>query len=110
MSHPVDKEHFKIMFEYAPISLWEEDYSRLKRTLDDLRDQGVQSLSAYLVEHPEFVDDCMNQIIVRDINQHTLTMFKAKSKQELLNNLEKIFRDEMRAHFVTELRHIGMGT
>ena len=103
MLHPVDEEHFKTLFEYAPISLWEEDYSRLKRTLDDLRAQGVQSLSAYLVEHPEFVDGCMSQIIVRDVNQHTLIMFKASEKQELLSNLDKIFRDEMRHHFVSEL-------
>ena len=103
MSHPVEEEHFKTLFEYAPISLWEEDYSRLKHTLDDLRAQGVQSLSAYLEEHPEFVDGCMSQIIVRNVNQHTLTMFKASDKQELLSNLDKIFRDEMRHHFVSEL-------
>lgn len=103
MSHPFDEEHFKTLFEYAPISLWEEDYSRLKHTLDDLRAQGVESLSAYLVEHPEFVDVCMGQIIVRDVNQYTLTMYQASEKQELLTNLDKVFRDEMRHHFVSEL-------
>ncbi len=103
MPHPADEEYYKNLFEYAPISLWEEDYSQLKRMLDDLRAQGVKSLTTYLVEHPEFLDQCMSQIIVRDVNQHTLTMFKASSKQELLSNLEKIFRDEMRRHFVSEL-------
>ena len=103
MRTPDVEEHFHTLFEYAPISLWEEDYSKLKRALDDLRVQGVQSLSAYLDKHPGFVDECMSQIIVRDVNQHTLTLFKASSKQELLDNLDKIFRDEMRGHFVTEL-------
>ena len=99
---PVE-EHFKTLFEYAPISLWEEDYSNLKRMLDDLRVKGVQSLTTYLKKHSEFVDKCMGQIIVRDVNQHTLTLFKANSKLELFDNLDKVFRDEMRSHFVAEL-------
>ncbi len=94
-----DEEHFKTLFEYAPISLWEEDYSDLKSALDNLRTQGVKSLSDHLKKHPEFVDECMRKIIVRDVNQHTLTLFKANSKQELLDNLDKIFREEMRRHF-----------
>ena len=103
MSYTRDEEHFKTLFEYAPISLWEEDYSGLKHALDNLRAQGVKSLSEYLKDHPEFVDECMSKIIVRDVNEHTLTLFKASSKQELLDNLDKVFRKEMQAHFTTEL-------
>jgi diguanylate cyclase (GGDEF)-like protein len=103
MTYIRDEEHFKTLFEYAPISLWEEDYSDLKRALDDLRTEGVKSLSDYLKEHPDFVDECMSKIIVRDINEHTLRLFKASSKQDLLDNLDKIFREEMREHFVDEL-------
>ena len=103
MSYLRDEEHYKTLFEYAPISLWEEDYSDLKSALDELRAEGVKSLSDYLENHPEFVAECMSKIIVRDVNEHTLTLFKASSKQELLDNLDKIFRKEMRDHFVTEL-------
>ena len=103
MTYIRDEEHFKTLFKYAPISLWEEDYSGLKNALDDLRAQGVKSLSEYLDIHPEFVGECMSKIIVRDVNEHTLRLFKASSKQALLDNLDKIFREEMRNHFVTEL-------
>ena len=103
MSKSPEDEHFKSLFEYAPISLWEEDYSELKHTLDDLRAQGVRSLTEHVKKHPEFIDECMAKIVVRDINQHTLTLFKAKSKQELLDNLDRVFRDDMREHYVTEL-------
>jgi diguanylate cyclase (GGDEF)-like protein len=103
MPNPRDEEYTKTLFEYAPISLWEEDYSDLKRALEDLRAQGVRSLSVYLKDHPEFVDECMSRIVVRDVNRHTLTLFGAKSKQELLANLDKVFRDDMRHHFLDEL-------
>ncbi len=46
MIEPAEEEHFKTLFEYAPIALWEEDYSNIKRLFDELRQQGILSLGA----------------------------------------------------------------
>jgi hypothetical protein len=40
------------MFDLAPVSLWVEDYSELKRKLDGWRAEGVTDLVAYLGEDP----------------------------------------------------------
>lgn len=103
------EEHYQILFEYAPISLWEEDYSGIQRLFDGLRQRGVQSLETYLAEHPAFVDECLGQIKVIQVNQQTLTMFKATSSAELLDNLGKIFRDGMRQHLESELLALWHG-
>ena len=52
------------MFEYAPISLWEEDYSGIKRLFDELRPRVSNRWRIYLAQHPDFVDACMRQINV----------------------------------------------
>lgn len=109
MVKPADEEHFKTLFEHAPISLWEEDYSNIKRLFDGLRQQGVHSLESYLDENPDFVDECIQQITVLDVNQQTLSMFKAESKADLFSNLEHIFRDGMRHHFRSELLALWNG-
>ena len=37
-----DKEYLVKLFEYAPISLWEQDFSGIKKIMDELRaDPGV---------------------------------------------------------------------
>lgn len=90
-------------FEYAPISLWVEDFSAIKHLLDDLRESGVESLDAYLNAHPAFAGRSMRRIRVLDVNQQTLAMFKAASKEEFLANLDKVFRDKMRRHWQSEL-------
>jgi len=36
----------RILFEYSPISLWEEDFSEVRRVLDALRAQGVDDMDA----------------------------------------------------------------
>ena len=102
-------DHFESLFEYAPISLWEEDYSGIKKFFDELRASGVNDLDKYLDEHSEEIDSSLRRIKVTHVNRETLTMFGAKSEAELLANLDKIFRDEMRVHFRTELMALWSG-
>ena len=102
-------DHFASLFEYAPISLWEEDYSGIKNFFDELRSSGVTDLEQYFHQHPQEIDQCMSRIRVTHVNHATLSMFGAKSENELLANLDKIFRDEMRAHFRTELMALWNG-
>ena len=103
------EEHYLSLFQYAPISLWEEDFSPIHRLLDGLRQRGVQSLENYLAENPAFVDECMGQIKVINVNEKTLTLFKAASLTELLARLDQVFRAGMRHHFASELLALWHG-
>jgi diguanylate cyclase (GGDEF)-like protein len=107
MSTPDVKPDY--LFEYAPISLWEEDYSDLKQHLDQLRASGVTDLGAHLAQHPEIVSESMARIRVTKVNRKTLHMFHAASRDELMANLDRVFRDEMRKHFYDELLAIWRG-
>src|SRR5689334_18725288 len=102
-------DHFESLFAYAPISLWEEDYSGIKQFFNELRAKGVTDLAGHFNEHPGDVDACMKFIKVRHVNRETLTMFGAGSEEELLDNLDSIFRDEMRLHFRAELLALWNG-
>jgi len=97
------------LFEFAPISLWEEDYSALRAYLDDLRQQGVTDLRTYLDAHPNAVDECLGRIQVLNVNRQTLALYRADSKQALLAGLGRVFRDEMRVHFAGELVDLWEG-
>ena len=109
MSKSIAGDHFESLFEYAPISLWEEDYSGIKNFLEGLRSNGVTDLGKYLDEHPDDIDTSLGLIKVTHVNRETLNMFGAKSEQELVTNLDKMFRDEMRAHWRSELTALWNG-
>ncbi len=96
-------DHFASLFEYAPISLWEEDLSGIKKFFDGLRLEGVTSIEEYLQAHPEAIDNNIRQIRVVRVNLETLKMFGAASEDELLGGLDRIFRDEMQQHFRSQL-------
>ena len=98
-----DGDHFESLFEYAPISLWEEDLSGIKKFFDGLQIQGVTNIADYLDAHPEEIENNTRRIRVVRVNRETLRMFGAASKDELLGGLDRIFRDEMQTHFRAQL-------
>ncbi len=97
------------MFDLAPVSLWIEDYSGLKRKLDGWRAEGVTDLVAYLSEEPGRVSECMALLKVLRVNQHTLKLFAADSQQTLLDSLDRVFRGDMSATVVHELDQLWRG-
>lgn len=103
-------EHYaRDLFEHSPVSLWVEDFSCIKRLLDGVRAQGISDFKTFLKVHPEFVSRCMQEIRVIDVNQQTLEMFGAGSKEHLLNNLSHVFRGEMTESFAEQLQDLWDG-
>jgi len=97
------------LFEHSPVSLWVEDFSAVKRLLDDIRARGISDFNTFLKVHPEFVTRCMQEIRVIDVNRETLRMFGADSKKMLLENIPRIFRDEMQDSFAEQLQDLWAG-
>lgn len=91
------------LFEHSPVSLWVEDFSGVKMLLDDVAASGVTELRTFIDVHPEFVDRCMRRIRVINVNRQTLTMFGATDQKTLVDNVDRIFRDDMRRHFGEQL-------
>lgn len=97
------------LFEHSPVSLWVEDFSAVKRLLDGVRAQGITDFKTFLAVHPDFVGRCMQEIRVIDVNQQTLRMFGAASKNELLANIGRVFRGEMHESFAEQLLDLWDG-
>ncbi|WP_418316874.1 diguanylate cyclase domain-containing protein [Piscinibacter sakaiensis] len=97
------------LFEHSPVSLWVEDFSAVKALLEEVRDAGVSDFRTFTDVHPEFVERCMQEIRVIDVNQQTLKMFAAPDKETLLRNLHEVFRDAMNLHFKEQLIDLWNG-
>jgi diguanylate cyclase (GGDEF)-like protein len=99
----VNEQYAKGLFEYSPISLWVNDFSEIKSMLENLRAQGIDDFRTFINVHPDFVQQCMAALRTVDVNAQTLTMFGAKSKEDLLSRLSEVFRDEMADTFREQL-------
>ena len=94
---------YRGLFDDSPISLWEEDFSSVKQHIDDLRASGVSDFRAYFEEHPEEVAHCVRATKIIDTNQQTLKLFRADSKEQLIEGLHVIFSKESFDIFKEEL-------
>jgi diguanylate cyclase (GGDEF)-like protein len=91
------------LFAHSPVSLWVEDFSGVKRLMDDVRARGIEDFRVFTDVHQEFVPRCMSEIRVLDVNARTLELFAAPDKETLLSHLGDVFRDEMGPHFREQL-------
>lgn len=98
------------LFEHSPVSLWVEDFSGVRQLLDDLRARGIEDFRTFTDVHPEFVARCMSEIRVIDVNRHTLELFGAADKTELLRRLSDVFRADMQRHFREQLCDLWANT
>lgn len=103
------EQYARDLFEHSPVSLWVEDFSAVKSLLDGVRAQGIGDFKTFLKVHPDFVTRCMQEIRVIDVNQQTLRMFGASSKDVLLNNIGRVFRGEMHESFAEQLQDLWDG-
>ncbi|MBB3931704.1 diguanylate cyclase (GGDEF)-like protein [Kaistia hirudinis] len=97
------------LFQHSPVSLWVEDFSAVKRLIDDVRARGIIDFRVFTDVHPEFVSRCMSEIRVIDVNQQTLDLFAAPDMQTLLRRLGDVFRDDMERHFREQLVDLWNG-
>lgn len=98
---------YRNIFQTAHVSIWEEDFSAVKRELDKLKASGIRDFRDYFAGHPEFVQRMIACVRTVGVNDTTLRMFGAKDGQELLNSLTAIFVPETTSIFIEELLAIA---
>lgn len=104
-----NEAYVRTVFEHSPTSLWIEDFSAIKKSLDRLRANGIEDLRKYLDENPEFVKACMADIRIVDINAQTLVLFGAPDKETFRLQVHAILRDATLLHFKEELVTLWQG-
>ncbi len=96
---PLPAERYRTLFDYLPIPVWEEDWTEARQYLVEIAAQGVADLDAFLCEHPEVVAECERKLQILDINQSTLDLLGAKTREELVRERGRVFTERSSATF-----------
>lgn len=103
------RKKYSELFEFAPIIMWQEDFSAIKRELDKLRENGVEDLAGYIHHNPDFLWHLVPLVEVTDINRATMDLLQLTSKEPALGSLSKTFTDASLGMFRNELLAIWNG-
>jgi PAS domain S-box-containing protein len=103
------QEQYSCLFEHSPISLWEEDFSRVKQYINRLRASGIKDFRIYFDARPEEVVRCASMVKIVEVNEATLALYQAESVEAFENGLGQIFGQEAYDVFKEELITIAEG-
>ncbi len=100
---------YRSLFEDSPISLWEEDWSRVKAHVDGVQASGIDDLGSYLHAHPEELAAFPRLIEVLDVNRASCELYGARSKQELLAGFWRVFSPDSMRVFAESMHAVATG-
>jgi PAS domain S-box-containing protein len=84
---------YEDLFEKAPVSLWEEDFSEVIAYLDTELKQKKLSLEELFNQYPNILLKCASLVKIVNVNKQTLELFEADHKEELFGNISKLFSE-----------------
>ena len=86
-------ERYRSLFDASEASLWEQDVTQLLNRLAGITELE-HSLTRHLAEQPSEVTQLARLVNLVDVNEATLRMFEAESKEEFRDSLDRVFIDE----------------
>jgi PAS domain-containing protein len=100
---------YRNIFQSVGVSIWEETFSEVKAAIDALKAQGATDFRRYLAEHPEFTRQAVAMVRILDVNDASVELFGARTKDDLLVSLNRVFLPETEAVFARILIALAEG-
>lgn len=88
------ERRYRNIFQTAPASVWEQDFSGAIAALNGLDMQGAPDLQTYLTAHPQFVREALARVRTLDVNDAAIRLLEARDKDELLLASGRLFMSE----------------
>lgn len=87
------EKHFRDLFESSPVAIWEEDFSDVKKYIDEISN-NTTDFEFYINSHHEAVMECVSKIKILNVNKAAIELYGASSKANLLEGLGNHFTEE----------------
>lgn len=76
---------FHQLFEATPIPLFQEDWSKLKKFVDELMSRGVTDFAEYFAQHPDDLARIPMLVEWPEVNSEALETYGVQSKDQLVH-------------------------
>ncbi|HNY11321.1 MAG TPA: PAS domain S-box protein, partial [Candidatus Wallbacteria bacterium] len=93
----------KDIFENSLSCFLVVDFTELKKYIASIISTGIHDLKKYFSNHEKELEQCLKMFIIKDVNGAAVKLFKSKTKENLINNREKIFTFESKISFIEDI-------
>jgi PAS domain S-box-containing protein len=103
------EQRHRLLFDEAPVPLWEVDFSRAKALFDKVLASGTKDLGEYFKFHPAEVVHCFRLARTLGINKAAVELYAAVNKEDLADRFFATFTGESFNAFIEGLIALAAG-
>jgi len=96
-------------FEHAPIALWIEDFSEVKKYVENGVKESNLDVESFINNNKEVIHKISSLVKVKEFNATAVKLYKAKDKLHLLENLSNLFTEKSYVDFSQLIIDILLG-
>jgi PAS domain S-box-containing protein len=105
----IRESRYRTLFEHAPVAIWDEDFSSLKKFLQALIASGVQDIRDHLESNPDLIAEAIRRVRVRHVNRVAREFYGASSEEELILALPRLLDPTASRVFIDEITALAGG-
>lgn len=100
----------RTLFDMSPVPLWEEDLSGVKVIVDGIRARSVEDLRGYLLDHPDLLRKCVEQVRVLGVNRAAIELGQIPNRETAMKGLDGFLHEADYPMFAEGLAQLAAGT
>ncbi len=85
------EKRFKNIYDTVPVSIWEMDWSIILNCIEKWKQAGISDFEKFFSENPDEIGSLFMTVRLLDVNQWTLNLFEAESKNSIFTQFRKVF-------------------
>lgn len=94
------EKRYREIFNNSSVALWEMDYSDVKDYVDELIEEGHINVTEYISQDPERMQKLLSKIEFLNVNDTTLNLFEADSREDLFNRFDRVITPDSNESFL----------
>jgi signal transduction histidine kinase len=94
---------YRALFEESAVSMWEEDWSHLKKAIDALPPEARADLGAHFNANPQEIRRFLKLIWITGVNRATLKLYGCNSFEHFLQNIWTILPPDVESFIAQRL-------
>ena len=98
---------YQTLFMDAPIRIWENDYSKVKIALEELKQKGISDIRDYLAHNPDVVKKLVGAVRIKNYNKLVEKTYIQGNPSQKITSLTDIFWEKSYDSFINELMAIA---
>jgi signal transduction histidine kinase len=103
------ESRYRKLFESAPVAIWDEDFSAVKKLLSGHLSSGAENVRQHLESDPELVDESIRRVRVRHVNRIAREFYGADTEEDLVRAFPTLFDSASTKVFIDEIAALAGG-